>query len=115
MPNKTTILRFLAVLVLFAAVDAWVYFTLRGTLRSQEARDSESRLTLLARSVPADPENLESWLTSVPESLPGGAAVYLVPTEDPEVYETRTTDEEAALLWDSVSGGEDAADRKSVV
>ncbi len=109
MLQKTTILRFLAVLTLFAAVDAWVYFTLRGTLRSQEARDSGTRLTLLARSAPVDPENLDAWLASVPESLPGGAAVYLVPTEDPEVYETRTTDEEAALLWDSVSGGEDAA------
>lgn len=109
MPKKSTILRFLAALAVFAAVDAWVFFTLRGALRSQEARDSETRLTLLARSAPADPENLDPWLASVPESLPGGAAVFLVPAEDPEVYEARSSDEEAAALWESLSGTPDAA------
>ena len=108
MPNKSTIYRFLAALAIFAAVDAWIFITLRGTLRSIEARDSERSLTLLARSAPADLDKLDEWLSIVPENLAAGAAVFLVPTDDPELYESRATDEAAARLWESVSGSEDA-------
>ena len=107
--TKEKLARFLLALAVFAAADAWIFTTLRSSLRTNAARSRESALILLARSAPEDPSLREGWLASVSDSLPGGAAVYLVPSEaDPNDYETYAADEAALELWRSLGSSPDA-------
>jgi len=107
--TKEKLARFLLALAVFAAADAWIFTTLRSSLRTNAARSRESALILLARSAPEDPSLREGWLASVSDSLPGGAAVYLVPSEaDPNDYEAYAADEAALELWRSLGSSPDA-------
>jgi len=108
-PTKQRLIRYLAALAIFAAADAWIFATLRSTLRDDAARSRDSSLALLADSAPEDLGLIEDWLASVPESLPGGAAIYLVPSEDdPYAYDPYAADPAALDLWLELEPGEDA-------
>lgn len=109
MSRKPALLKFSATLLVFAALDLWIFSTLRETFRASEIRDSERSLTLLARSIPRDLSNLDAWLASVPESLEDVEAVFLLPTEDPDVYLPRASDEDVLRLWEDISRTRDAA------
>ncbi len=109
MLTKDKFLKFLLALAVFAIADAWIYSTIRTSLRNDAASKRDASLALLARSAPEDPGLREDWLASVAESLPGGAAVYLVPSEDdPDAYERFSVNEAALELWMSLESTEDA-------
>lgn len=107
--TKDKILKFLLVLAVFAAADLWIYISLRSSVRSSAATTRTRSLDLLAMSAPADPAMTDEWLKSVGDSLSGGAAVYLVPSEaDPEVYDARAIDDGAMSLWNTLKSTPDA-------
>lgn len=107
--TKDKVLKFLMVLAVFAAADLWIFTSLRASVRTSAATTRTRALDLLARSAPADPELTDDWLKTVDDSLPGGSAVYLVPSEaDPEVYETHAIDESALSLWSELGSTPDA-------
>ncbi|HUW69470.1 MAG TPA: iron ABC transporter permease [bacterium] len=107
--TKDKVLKFLMVLTVFAAADLWIFTTLRSSVRASAATTRTHALDLLAGSAPADPELTDEWLKAVDESLPGGSAVYLVPSEaDPDVYEAHAIDEGALSLWDTLGSTPDA-------
>jgi iron(III) transport system permease protein len=107
--TKDKVLKFLMVLAVFAAADLWIFTTLRSSVRASAATTRTHALDLLAGSAPADPELTDAWLKAVDESLPGGSAVYLVPSEaDPDVYEAHAIDEGALSLWDTLGSTPDA-------
>lgn len=102
--TKDKVLKFLMVLAVFAAADLWIYTTLRSSVRTSAATTRTHALGLLAMSAPADPALTDDWLKSVDDSLPGGSAVYLVPSEaDPDVYEAHAIDEGALSLWNTLA------------
>lgn len=107
--TKDKLLKFLLALAVFAAVDAWIFTTLRASIRMNAASVRQNSLTLLARSAPEDPSLRDAWLASVTDSLPGGAAVYLVPSmDDPEDYDVFTADNTVLELWHELASTEDA-------
>ena len=107
--TRDRVLKFLLVLAIFGAADAWIYFTLRGAVRSSDNAERSRKLSLLAMSVPDDTEYLDQWLSGVPETLPGGAAIFLsYPPEDPYTYIARSVDPDALALWQAVETTEDA-------
>ena len=107
--TKDRVLKFFLILAVFAAADAWIYFTLRGAVRSSDDAERTRKLSLLAMSAPDDIAYLDQWLASVPESLPGGSAVYLYfPPEDPYNYTPQAMDPDALALWQSLESTPDA-------
>ncbi|HPM72869.1 MAG TPA: hypothetical protein PLE25_07850, partial [Spirochaetales bacterium] len=109
MPTKQRLIRYLAALAIFAAADIWIFATLRSTLRDDAARSRDSSLALLAKSAPTDLDLIGDWLASVPGSLPGGAAIYLEPSEDdPYAYEPYAADPAALALWLELEPSDDA-------
>jgi len=107
--TKDKLLKFLLALAVFAVVDAWVFTTLRSSIRTNAASVRQNALVLLARSAPEDPSLRDDWLASVTDSLPGGAAVYLVPSmDDPDAYDVFTVDEAVLDLWHELASTEDA-------
>ncbi len=107
--TKDKLLKFLLALAVFVVADAWIYSTIRTSLRADAASGRDASLSLLAKSAPEDPGLRDDWLASVSETLPGGAAVYLIPSEDdPDAYERFAVDEAALELWTSLESTEDA-------
>ncbi len=107
--TKDKLLKFLLALAVFAVVDAWVFTTLRTSMRSNAATVRQNALVLLAKSAPEDPGLRDDWLASVSTSLPGGAAVYLVPSlDDPDSYEVFAADDAVLNLWHELAATEDA-------
>jgi len=107
--TKDKLLKFLLALAVFAMVDAWVFTTLRTSLRTNAAAVRQNALALLAKSAPEDSELRGDWLASVSTSLPGGAAVYLVPSlDDPDSYEVFAADDAVLNLWRELAPTEDA-------
>jgi len=107
--TKDKLLKFLLALAVFAVVDAWVFTTLRTSMRSNAATVRQNALVLLAKSAPEDPGLRDDWLASVSTSLPGGAAVYLVPSlDDPDSYEVFADDDAVLNLWHELAATEDA-------
>lgn len=85
--TKDRVLKFFLVLAIFAAADVWIYFSLRGAVRSSDDAERTRNLNLLAMSAPDDMGYINQWLSGVPDSLPGGSAVFLsYPPEDPYKY-----------------------------
>ncbi|MBU0927367.1 MAG: ABC transporter permease subunit [Spirochaetes bacterium] len=108
--TKDKLLKFLLAIAVFAAVDLWVYSTVRSSLRANAAETRRNALVLLARSAPEDAGLRDDWLASIADSLPGGAAVYLIPdAEDPSAYEAIAVDEAALELWNGIASTDDAA------
>jgi hypothetical protein len=107
--TKDRVLKFLLVLAIFAAADAWIYFTLRGAVRSSDDAERTRKLNLMAMSAPDDISYIDQWLAGVPESLPGGSAVYLYfPPEDPYNYTPKSIDTDALALWQAIEATPDA-------
>ncbi len=107
--TKDKLFKFLLALAVFAAVDAWVFTTLRTSIRTNAAAVRQNALALLAKSAPEDPSLRDDWLATVENSLPGGAAVYLVPSmDDPDSYEIFTSDDAVLELWNELVSTEDA-------
>lgn len=108
--TRDRVIKFFTVLILFAAVDGWIFTTLRNAVRSWAQSGRETSIDLLARSAPEDPALLPDWLATVPDALPDGAAVYLTPAADnPDLYEPLATDDTVMALWRSVEPSDDAA------
>ncbi|GAB1455758.1 hypothetical protein MASR2M48_10650 [Spirochaetota bacterium] len=107
--TKQKVLRFLVALAVFALADIWIFSTIRSSLRTSAASGRQNALILLAKGAPERPVLRDAWLGSIGQSLPGGAAVLLVPEEDdPDAYQTFAVDEEALSLWRSLATSEDA-------
>jgi len=107
--TKDKILKFLLAVAAFAIVDAWIFITVRTSIRDNAAVNREKALVLLARSAPEDVALMDEWLASVGDSLPGGAAVYLVPSvDDPDMYEILADNGSVLETWKSLAETEDA-------
>jgi iron(III) transport system permease protein len=107
--TKDKILKFLLAVLAFAIVDAWIFTTVRSSIRDNAAVTREKALVLLARSAPEDVALMEDWLASIDDSLPGGAAVYLVPSaDDPAAYEILANDDATLELWRGLAETDDA-------
>ena len=107
--TKDKILKFLLAVLAFAIVDAWIFTTVRSSIRDNAAVTREKALVLLARSAPEDVALMDGWLASVGDSLPGGAAVYLVPSaDDPDAYEILANDDAALELGRGLAETDDA-------
>lgn len=108
MTKKDRIVKFILALAIFAAADLWIFTTLRGVIRSEAGAERKTKLGLLAKSVPENPEYLGDWLSGIAEALPGGSALYLAyDPEDWESFELYAADDEALALWSSLEGDPD--------
>ena len=63
--TKDRLLKFLLAIAVFAAVDAWVFTTLRSSLRATAAETRRNSLDLLAKSAPEDEAPRDDWPASV--------------------------------------------------
>ncbi len=107
--TKDKLLKFFLALAVFAAIDGWIFTSMLSSIRASAATVRKNALVLLAKSAPGDQGLLEDWLATVGTSLPGGAAVYLIPSaDDPEAYEAMASDETVLRLWLEVAPTADA-------
>ena len=63
--------------LLFLAVDAWIYQTLYSSFHSLMGQNQVRDITLYAKSAPSSPSLIADWIASADEILPGARTLYL--------------------------------------
>jgi len=87
--TKKKIIVFLTAIAVFVALDLWMFSALKSSYSKTLLEDQRQLATAVARSVPADPANIDAWLESAAQSYPGTGILYI--SGIPGLDETVTT------------------------
>jgi len=75
--TKKKIIVFLTAIAVFVALDLWMFSALKSSYSKTLLEDQRQLVTAVARSVPADPANIDAWLESAAQSYPGTGILYI--------------------------------------
>ena len=100
MIKKSGIIKLVAASLIFAAFDIWIYASLLGSYRKYESTNSLKEVSLFAKTVPADSEDLDEWVAGLPSIIEGGKVLLLNLDENFNFYPV-AGDALCRALWEA--------------
>ncbi|MDR0998992.1 MAG: iron ABC transporter permease [Treponema sp.] len=102
---KKKLIKLIAVSVLFAVGDWWIFSSLIHSFRSYSESNSLKEVSLFAKTAPENPDYYAVWLDSMGDTIEGGRALILGVDENFNFYPV-TGDDDVRALWDEQHEGE---------
>jgi len=104
MIKKRGLIKLAAVSLIFAVFDIWIYTSILGSYRKYDAANSLKEVSLFAKTVPADSEDLDGWVAGLPSIIEGGR-VLLLDLDDNFDFVPVTGDALSRALWEANKDG----------
>ena len=102
MIDKKKLIKLIAVSLIFAAFDVWIYTSLLNSYRKFEGENDLSRVTLFTKTAPADIDSFEdinNWAAGISEVIEDGRALFL--TQDNSGFSSFAGDTALRSFWET--------------